>query len=91
MSDGKHITNFINDFRTLIADNKVNDQDVKLSPHGIWSDGVTMWVANRDPETLANNKVFAYNMETKARDHAKDIAPLEEGVSYSANEFRGGI
>ena len=40
-------------------------------PRGLWSDGVTMWVADTDDE-----KIFAYNLMTKARDPAKDFNTL---------------
>ena len=41
-------------------------------PHGIWSDGETMWVAdtNRD-------RIMAYNLSTKARDPARDFETLK--------------
>ena len=40
-------------------------------PRGLWSDGTTMWVADND-----DNKIYAYNLSTKARDAAKDINTL---------------
>ena len=52
------------DFNTLSAAG--NSQ-----PEGMWSDGTTMWVANDFSRTL-----FAYNLETKARDSAKDFTSL---------------
>ena len=39
------------------------------APQGIWSDGTTMWMADW-------NKIYAYNMATKARDAAKDFDTL---------------
>ena len=49
------------DFNTLKdAENK--------APEGIWSDGVTIWVADFD-----DRKLYAYNLSTKARDSDKDI------------------
>ncbi len=39
------------------------------APRGIWSNGTTMWVVDWD-----DDKLYAYNMETKARDSSKDIA-----------------
>ena len=41
------------------------------SPLGIWSDGVTMWVA--DPE---DNKIYAYYLATKERVPNKDFETL---------------
>ena len=49
------------DFNTLEAAGNI-------SPAGIWSDGDTMWVS--DP---GDNKIYAYNMATKARDASKDF------------------
>ena len=40
-------------------------------PEGIWSDGTTMWVAD-----WSDNKLYAYNMTTKARDAAKHFDTL---------------
>ena len=50
------------DFDTLDAAG--NDR-----PKGIWSDGTTMWVVDQ-----TDRKLYAYNLATKARDAAKDIA-----------------
>ena len=44
-------------------------------PYGIWSDGTTMWVANND-ENDNNDKIYAYNLVTKARDSSKDFNTL---------------
>ena len=52
------------DFNTLSAAG--NDR-----PEGLWSDGVTMWVA--DPR---DEKLYAYDMATKARDPGKDFDTL---------------
>ena len=52
------------DFDTLTAAGN-ND------PHGIWSDGKTMWVSDG-----FDDKIFAYDMTTKARDPAKDFDTL---------------
>ena len=40
-------------------------------PVGIWSDGTTMWVAD-----TADDKIYAYNLGTKARDAGKDFNTL---------------
>ena len=61
------------EFNTLSAAGNTN-------PMGIWSDGVTMWVAQR-PTTVVGDtstaKLFAYNMSTKARDSAKEFNTLD--------------
>ena len=59
------------DFNTLKAAG--ND-----SPRGIWSDGATMWVADtgRALDT-DDDKIYAYDMTTKARVPAKDFNTLE--------------
>ncbi len=49
------------DFDTLIAAGNT-------APTGIWSDGRTMWVADS-----AADKIFAYNLNTKARDGSQDF------------------
>ena len=41
---------------------------------GIWSDGDTMWVADRSD---GNQKIYAYDMATKARVSGKDFDTLE--------------
>ena len=41
-------------------------------PRGIWSDGETMWVVDR-----SSNKLYAYDMATKARVSDKDFDTLE--------------
>ena len=41
------------------------------SPAGIWSDRSTMWVAD-----AGSDKIYAYNMASKARDSAKDFTNL---------------
>ena len=53
------------DFNTLSAAG--NDR-----PEGLWSDGITMWVADYSDE-----KLYAYDMATKARDPGKDFNTLE--------------
>ena len=49
----------------------INNLALNSNPYGIWSDGTTMWVA--DP---IDNKIYAYNLSTKARDAAKDVNTL---------------
>ena len=52
------------DFDTLINAGNTN-------PTGIWSDGTTMWAVDGD-----GNKIYAYNLSTKARDSSKDFDTL---------------
>ena len=40
-------------------------------PEGMWSDGTTMWIADD-----ADDRIYAYNLATKARDSAKDFITL---------------
>ena len=53
------------DFNTLA------DASIQV-PRGIWSDDETMWVAD-----LASHRIYAYDMETKARVSGKDFDTLE--------------
>ena len=57
------------DFNTLSAAGNTE-------PHGIWSDGTTMWVANYDI-TGTNDKIYAYNMLSKKRDESKEFNTLQ--------------
>ena len=51
-----------------------DDEDVpKAEPFGIWSDGETMWVVD-DGDT----KIYAYDMDTKARKSSQDFQGLGE-------------
>ena len=52
------------DFNTLAAAGN-------NSPFGIWSDGTTMWVVDTN-----DDKIYAYNLVTKARDSTKDFNTL---------------
>ena len=61
------------DFDTLRAAGNRN-------PTGIWSDGTTMWVADRSA------KIYAYNMRTKARDRGREFNTLA-----AENESPAGI
>ncbi len=49
------------EFGTLVA---AGNHD----PTDIWSDGTTMWIADYE-----DDKLYAYNLETKARDAGKDL------------------
>ncbi len=63
------------DFNTLI-------DAFNWIPRGIWSDGTTMWVAD-----WLNEKIYAYDMTTKARVPGKDFNTLEA----AGNEDPEGI
>ena len=65
----------VDDFDTLTAAGNE-------SPYGIWSNGTTMWVAN-----TGIDKLYAYNLSTKARDSGKDFDTL----NAAENEFATGI
>ena len=51
------------------------------NPTGIWSNGTTMWVADRSA------KIYAYNLRTKARDSGRDFNTLKA----SRNDHPKGI
>ena len=53
-----------------------------IQPKGIWSDGTTMWVADRNYE-----RIYAYSMITKTRDGAKDF----DTISAAGNTWPEGI
>ena len=59
------------DFDTLILIGTFN-----WSPVGIWSDGTTMWVANRGDSFGIGSKIYAYDLATKERDADKDFDTL---------------
>ena len=57
------------------ARNPANDfalEDGSVGPSGIWSDRVTMWVADE-----SDAKIYAYDMSTMARDSSKDFDTLD--------------
>ena len=63
-------------------DSRNSSKDIDLHadqeyPLGIWSDGTTMWVADA--------KVYAYTLSTKARDAAKDYSTLGAASNHSAH------
>ena len=51
------------------------------TPYGLWSDGTTMWVTDR-----TDDKIYAYNMETKAREPGQDFDTL---IAAGNNDPRG--
>ena len=57
------------DFNTLEAAGNEN-------PMGAWTDGTTMWVSETNSNNTANNKLYAYNVATKAPDSDKDFDTL---------------
>ena len=56
------------DFDTLIAAGNAE-------PAGIWSNDTTLWVANDGSD--AENKIYAYDLATGARDSAQDFDTLQ--------------
>ena len=54
------------------------------APWSIWSDGTTMWVVDN-----ADDKIYAYNMQTKARDPDKDFDDFGD-VSLSQTGLTAG-
>ena len=48
-----------------------------MSPEGIWSDGTTMWVTDSNYE-----KVYAYDMATKARVPTREFNTLEAAGNW---------
>ena len=77
------------DFNTLRSAGNV-------APRGIWSDGETMWVAHTggrkwDSTTLDwyrdDDKIFAYNLSTKARNPARDFNTLEAARNTSPKDI----
>ena len=69
-----------NTLRTLSGGNRT------LS--GIWSDGTTMWVVvDRAVHGSLDDKIYAYDLSTKARDETKDF----NGLTSAGNEEPSGI
>ncbi len=63
-----------------------------IAPRGIWSDGVTMWVAHTggwkwDLLASDDDKIFAYNLSTKARDPSRDFNTLEAAGNTSPKDI----
>ena len=70
-TSGPYSRNSAEDFDGL--DEAGND-----SPAGIWSDGTTMWVADS-----SDDKIYAYNLSTKARMSSKDFDTLDAADNES--------
>ena len=67
------------DFDTLAA---LTDNP---NPWGLWSDGVTMWVASR-----TDNKIYAYKRSDMSRDAAKDF-DLHSDITASRGIWSDGV
>ena len=52
---------------------------------GIWSDGTTMWVADRSA------KIYAYNVRSRARDRDKDFNTLCAAKHQASDGIRKDI
>ena len=62
--------------------------DAAQSPHGIWSDGTTMWVSDY---VIRDAKLYAYKMSDKSRDPSKDFNTLHDaGVTYPEGIWSDG-
>ena len=56
------------------------------NPHGIWSDGATMWVTNT--LIVSTNRIYAYRMSDWSRDGARDlILPTHDADAGKDNKF----
>ena len=55
-------------------------------PSGLWSDGVTLWVADIDDE-----KIYAYDLATKARDPSEDFDTLDEDNEHPTGLWSDGV
>ena len=66
------------DFNSLARVNE-DDEDPDAYPVGIWSDGDIMWVADNDDE-----KIYAYDLNTKARVRDEDFNGLVANNSFPA-------
>ena len=67
-----------------------------VAPRGIWSDGVTIWVAHAGGRKWSwetgsfyrdDDKIFAYNLSTKAHDPARDFNTLEAAGNNSPKDI----
>ena len=79
LSSGQRVPS--EDFNGLLA----SGNDV---PTGIWSDGETMWVGNTGVGA-GGNKIFAYNMTSKARDPEREFAAEVFGAGSRLVRIRG--
>ena len=64
------------DLQSCVLVERFSSQDfntLNISPHGLWSGGVTMWVAGN-----LTDKLYAYTLTTKAPDSDKDIVLSSE-------------
>ena len=67
---GENVRKSSDDFDTLNAD--------LVAPQGMWSDGTTMWASNN-----SDDKIYAYNVQTKLRDQSKDFDTLNAAGNTS--------
>ena len=85
MTTKAHIPN--SDFNTLSAAGN-------NGPEGIWSDGKTMWVADHNgyADATDGDKLYAYDMATKARVPSKDFDTLNAaGNNWPIGIWSDGI
>ena len=66
--------------------------NLNTTPIGLWSDGTTIWVVDnfpheQHPQLLSRDKIYVYNLATKARDAGKDINSLKD----SGNQHPRGL
>ena len=55
-------------------DSNIRINEFFVYPQGIWSDGTTMWLA----DSSRNDKIYAYNMNTKEREQSKEFNTLKD-------------
>ncbi len=65
------------DFEKLASGNR--------NPTGIWSNGTTMWVVDG-----ADEKIYAYNLRSRAHDPDKDFNKLDVGNDYPTGIWSDG-
>ena len=72
--------------------NAVSDLDIETlnsagntNPRGIWSDGITLWVAD-----ISDDKIYAYNLEAKTRDYSADFNSLASGNNSAFSLWSDG-
>ena len=69
------------------ADKDIDLDTANADPTGIWSDGVTIWVADDDDDTL-----YAYTLETGSRDRSKDFTdPRDAGNTSPFGLWSDGV
>lgn len=81
--DGSRIHDETQDIDLSVERGSQGDYDYTIDKNayaqGIWSDRVTMWVANTQGKDDPNEKrIYAYNLATKERDPSKDFKTLND-------------